>query len=88
MYLHPVAAVSPPPAYSTFRFDSDWSVVTNNNLVLFKLKLRQVGNSLGIVPPREAVARLTSADPEFRRQMELTESILQRYRNAFKALAT
>jgi putative addiction module antidote len=75
--------------------------------MVFKLKVRQVGNSLGMVLPREALARLnvengdalyitespegtfrlTPSIPEFGRQMEVSESILRRYRNAFRELA-
>jgi len=75
--------------------------------MLFKLKVRKIGNSLGMVLPRQALARLnvgtgdphyitdspegafrlTPAIPEFGRQMELSESILRRYRNAFRELA-
>jgi putative addiction module antidote len=71
-----------------------------------KLKVRRVGNSLGVVLPKEALTRLnveegdeiyiteapdgfriTAADPEFAKQMELAEKGMKRYRNALRALA-
>lgn len=75
--------------------------------MVIKLKVRQVGNSLGLVLPREALARLnvgtgdalymtdspegafrlTPANPEWGRQMAVSELILKRYRNAFRELA-
>jgi putative addiction module antidote len=75
--------------------------------MLIKLKVRPVGNSLGMVLPREALARLnvgtgdalyltespegtfrlTASNPEWNRQMDVSESILRRFRNAFRELA-
>jgi len=71
-----------------------------------ELKVRRVGNSLGLVLPKEALAqlnvgegdqlyitetpggfRLTAADPEFAKQMEVAEKGLKRYRNALRELA-
>ena len=71
-----------------------------------ELKVRKVGNSLGLVLPKEAAAilnveegdqlyitqtpggfRLTAADPEFARQMEVARKGLRRYRNALRELA-
>ncbi len=70
------------------------------------LKVRRVGNSLGVVLPKEALTRLnvdegdeiyiteapdgfriTAADPEFAKHMELAEKGMKRYRNALRALA-
>ena len=75
--------------------------------MIIKLKVRPVGNSLGLVLPRQALARLnvgtgdalyitdspegafrlTPANPEWEHQMAVSESILCRYRNAFRELA-
>ena len=72
-----------------------------------ELKLRKVGNSLGVVLPKEALAhlkveegqsvyltettdggyRVTSANPEFSKQMAAAENIARRYRNALRELA-
>ena len=71
-----------------------------------ELKVRKVGNSLGVVLPKEALTRLnvddgdqlyitealdgfriTAADPEFAKQMEVAEKGLKRYRNALRELA-
>jgi putative addiction module antidote len=71
-----------------------------------ELKVRRVGNSLGVVLPKEALTRLnvadgdqlyiteapdgfriTAADPEFARQMEVAKKGMKRYRNALRALA-
>ena len=71
-----------------------------------ELKIRRVGNSLGLVLPKEALAqlnvgdgdqlyiteapggfRLTAADPEFAKQMEIAEKGMKRYRNALRELA-
>lgn len=71
-----------------------------------QLKVRKVGNSVGIVLPKEALAvlkvqegdtltlteaqdgvRLTTANPEFAKSMEVFESLNQRYRNALRELA-
>ncbi len=71
-----------------------------------ELKVRKVGNSLGIVLPKEALAhlnvhegdvltlteaqdgvRLTAADPEFAKTMEVFSSLNRRYRNTLRELA-
>jgi putative addiction module antidote len=71
-----------------------------------ELKVRRVGNSLGLVLPKEALNqlnvgdgdqlyiteapggyRLTAADPEFAKQMEVAEKGMRRYRNALRELA-
>jgi len=71
-----------------------------------ELKIRRVGNSLGVVLPKEALRRLnvedgdqlyiteapdgfriTAADPEFGKQMEVAEKGMKRYRNALRELA-
>ena len=71
-----------------------------------ELKVRKLGNSLGLVLPREAAAvlnvgegdrlyiteapggfRITAADPEFGKQMEVAETGMRRYRNALRELA-
>jgi putative addiction module antidote len=70
------------------------------------LKVRKLGNSLGVVLPKEAAAilkvgegdrlylteapggfRITAADPEFAKQMEVAEKGMRRYRNALRELA-
>lgn len=70
-------------------------------------KVRRIGNSLGIVLPKEALQRLrveegttlylteapndslaiTVEKPGFREKMDIAESLMQRYRNAFRELA-
>jgi putative addiction module antidote len=69
-------------------------------------KVRRVGNSLGLVLPKEALHqlnvgdgdqlyiteapggfRLTAADPEFAKQMEVAEKGMRKYRNALRELA-
>ncbi len=70
-------------------------------------KVRRIGNSLGIVLPKEALLAmrvqegatlyLTEAPndslvihtdrPGFKEKMEISESLMQRYRNAFRELA-
>jgi putative addiction module antidote len=71
-----------------------------------ELKVRKLGNSLGLVLPKEAAAalnvgegdqlyltetpggfRITAADPEFAKQMEVAEKGMRRYRNALRELA-
>ena len=71
-----------------------------------ELKVRKVGNSLGVVLPKEALTRLnvddgdrlyiteapdgfriTAADPDFGKQMEVAEKGMKRYRNALRELA-
>ena len=75
--------------------------------MLLELKLRKIGNSLGLVLPKEAVSklnlvegeklfiseapegsfRLTAANPEFARQMEIALKGMRRYRNTLRELA-
>lgn len=75
--------------------------------MILQLKLRKVGNSIGLTLPKQALTklnahegdavylsegadgalRLTSANPEFAKTMEVTESLSRRYRNALKELA-
>lgn len=75
--------------------------------MVLKLKLRKVGNSVGVILPKEALThlnvgdgdtvymsagpdgafRLSAADPEFARKMEVVESLSRRYRNALRKLA-
>ena len=70
-------------------------------------KVRKIGNSLGIVLPKEALSalkvgegatlyitespenslRVTPADPEFAKMMEIAEKGMQKYRNALRELA-
>ena len=72
-----------------------------------KTKVRKIGNSLGIVLPKEALqalrveegatlyiteapessVNLTPEKPGFEEKMEMAESLMQRYRNAFRELA-
>ena len=83
------------------------SVDTNGSLLMtMQLKVRRVGNSLGVVLPKEALARLsvdngdllyitdspdgfriTAADPEFEKQMQVANKGMKRYRNALRELA-
>lgn len=70
------------------------------------LKVRKVGNSFGIVLPKEALThlhvkegdtltlteaqdglRLTTANPEFAKTMQVFESLNRRYRNTLRELA-
>jgi len=70
-------------------------------------KVRKVGNSLGIVLPKEALTalkveegatlylteapdntlRVTAGDEDFKKKMEIAESLMNRYRNALRELA-
>lgn len=70
-------------------------------------KIRKIGNSLGIVLPKEALLalkagegdriflteapnaslRLSVEQPGFEEKMEIAESLMNRYRNAFRELA-
>lgn len=70
-------------------------------------KARKIGNSVGIIIPKEALEqmnlrdgdsvyltlsgdgayRITPFDPEFGRQMQASDSVIARYRNALKELA-
>ncbi len=75
--------------------------------MIIETKVRKIGNSLGIVLPKEAVLalnveegasvyltdgsgksiRLTANDPAFKQKAEIADSIMRRYRNAFRELA-
>jgi putative addiction module antidote len=75
--------------------------------MVYELKLRKIGNSVGVVFPKEVLAhfkvsegdtivltegvdntmRLSSSNPEFTRQMEAAQDIIQRYRNTLRELA-
>ena len=70
-------------------------------------KVRRIGNSLGIVLPKEALQSLkvqegdvlylteaaegslnvTPEKPDFKAKMKAAESLMNRYRNAFRELA-
>jgi putative addiction module antidote len=70
-------------------------------------KIRKIGNSLGIVLPKEALQalkvgegdvlflteaaecslRITPERPGFEEKMNVAESLMNRYRNAFRELA-
>ena len=71
-----------------------------------ELKVRKVGNSLGLVLPKEAISRLnvesgdalfiteapggfrlTPANPEFAKQMQVAKKVMKRYRNTLRELA-
>ena len=71
-----------------------------------ELKVRKLGNSIGLVLPRESAAvldveegdqlyitqapggfRLTAAEPEFARQVEVARKGMRRYPNALRELA-
>ncbi|MEY4570188.1 MAG: hypothetical protein RLZZ398_1627 [Verrucomicrobiota bacterium] len=72
-----------------------------------KTKVRKIGNSLGIVLPKEALQalkvsegdtlflteapecclRITPERPGFEEKMTTAESLMNRYRNAFRELA-
>ena len=73
----------------------------------FELKLRKIGNSVGVVLPKEALAqlrvaegdtlyategpddtlRLSAANAEVTRQMEVVQNVMKRYRHALRELA-
>ena len=61
-----------------------------------ELKLRAIGNSVGVVLPREVLGRLkvsedgvllTSLDPKVTEQLRIGRDIMRRYRNTLRALA-
>ena len=62
-----------------------------------ELKVRKIGNSLGIVLPKEVLShlnvesqdgvRLTASNPEFAKSMAVFESLNRRYRSALRELA-
>ncbi len=74
---------------------------------MLKAKVTQIGNSLGVVLPKEALSymhvtkgdelffvaespgvyRLSPADPEFARQMEVAEEVMRENRDALRRLA-
>jgi putative addiction module antidote len=70
------------------------------------LKVTTVGNSLGVILPKEVLDRMklgkgdtihlteapdgyrvSRADPDFERQMEIAEKIMNQYHNALRELA-
>jgi putative addiction module antidote len=72
----------------------------------FEVKVRKIGNSLGVVLPKEALAhldvkegdtlalteaqdglRISTANAEFMKTMEVFHSLNRRYRNALRELA-
>ena len=75
--------------------------------MIIETKIRKIGNSLGIVLPKEAVQvihveegatvyltegfdsslRISAENPDFKAKAEIAESLMQRYRNAFRELA-
>ena len=75
--------------------------------MVLELKIRKIGNSMGIVLPKEALAhlkaeegdaicvtdgaegtlRLSPTTAESRRQMEIAQKIMRRYRNTLRELA-
>ncbi len=75
--------------------------------MIFELKLRKIGNSVGVVLPKEALAhlkvgegdvlcvieaaegslRVSAAKPDFDRQMQAAQDIIERYRNTLRELA-
>ena len=73
---------------------------------MLQVKLTTIGNSVGIVLPKEALAKLkvgkgdslylvessegftlTPYQQDFNEQMQATEKVLKKYRNAFRELA-
>jgi len=61
-------------------------------------KVRRIGNSLGIILPKEALEtylteapnqtmQVTAAQSDFARTMEVAERCMDRYRNALRELA-
>ena len=74
---------------------------------MVEVKIRKIGNSYGLVLPKETQAqmkvsegdtlyltespdggfRLTPANPEFARQLEIASDVVKRYRNTLKELA-
>jgi putative addiction module antidote len=96
------------------RFISAWgfSLVCYNRrgniiIMVIELKLRKIGNSLGVVLPKEALAKLGAQEgdslmlsdgnddslrisankPAVSRQMEIAQSLMERYRNTLRELA-
>ena len=75
--------------------------------MVLELKLRKVGNSVGVVLPKEALAhlklaegdtvcvtestdgnlRMSPANGEFTRQMDVAANVVRRYRNTLRELA-
>ncbi|MBL8642954.1 MAG: AbrB/MazE/SpoVT family DNA-binding domain-containing protein [Rhodospirillaceae bacterium] len=74
--------------------------------MVVSLKLRAIGNSVGVVLPKDVLSRLrvqkgdtiylteaqdgfriTVGDPDFERQMQIAEGIMNKYRNALRELA-
>lgn len=79
----------------------------NVDSMVIELKLRKIGNSLGVVLPKEALAKLGAQEgdslmlsdgnddslrisankPAVSRQMEIAQSLMERYRNTLRELA-
>jgi putative addiction module antidote len=75
--------------------------------MVLELKIRRIGNSVGVVLPKEALShlnvregdsicvteapdgtlRVSPADPEVVRQLEVAQDVVRRYRNALRELA-
>ena len=75
--------------------------------MVLEIKLRKVGNSVGVVLPREVLAhlkvgegdtlcvtdaadgsvRVSPANSEFTKQMQVAEDVIARYRNTLRELA-
>lgn len=71
-----------------------------------ELKLTSIGNSVGVILPRDMLARLglekgdtlhaietadglrlTTTDPEFEQQMEVSRAMMKKWRNVLRELA-
>jgi putative addiction module antidote len=75
--------------------------------MVLELKLRRVGNSVGVVLPKQALAhlnvqegdtvcvteaadgslRMSSANPEVARQLDVAQDVIRRYRSTLRELA-
>ena len=61
--------------------------------MVLELKLRKVGNSVGLVLPKQALAHLKAGEgdtlclTEVARQMEVVKDVMHRYRNTLRELA-
>jgi hypothetical protein len=64
---------------------------------MVELKVRKIGNPLGVVLPKEVIQqylieapdgeyRLTAYDPDFGKKMAQAEDIIGRYRNTLRVL--
>jgi antitoxin component of MazEF toxin-antitoxin module len=62
---------------------------------MLKVKVTSVGNSMGILLPKEALSKmkavkgdtLTPYQPDFNEQIETAEGIMKRYKNTLRELA-